>query len=278
MSEGASPPAFGKAEAEKLLGAGWLQGALFLPGEHVRAPIDERDVLLIVCTQSCSIVSADLTKDPMVEVAVARPLAQFHGRSHQAVGRDFRKLHLPVDGAAFPGVEVDVNTRFFLDRSILLGLEPNGPSISPEARLHFARWLGRYYTRAALPNALSARLRGTVFEKLRPFLEKARAGDGAFAHEFIRSMFVRWQPDQELSDDAAYNVEFLFLCDDPHVADELDRIVAEGALAVEEAANLLRVECRVQAHGETLVSDLDGFVRFSEWDYLSDPRELGAHE
>ncbi|MCK7475534.1 MAG: hypothetical protein MZV49_23485 [Rhodopseudomonas palustris] len=62
-------------------------------------------------------------RDPRVEVAVGRPVSRYNPQSHQAAGKDVRKYHLPVAGADFEALEIDINSRRFVDRQSLLKID-----------------------------------------------------------------------------------------------------------------------------------------------------------
>ena len=88
---------FGREQAEALLLAGWRQGALFAPNDKIPFPpaTDGDGNILIVLTQSCTVVSERLNSDPVVEVATAKLLKNFNAKDQAATGKSFRKLILP---------------------------------------------------------------------------------------------------------------------------------------------------------------------------------------
>lgn len=265
--------AFGGAEADKLLADGWTQGSLFLPNEHVGVPegFERPGAQLIVCTQACSLVSDSLKKDPWVELAVVVPVATYSLKSGEATGKNARRYHLPVLGAAFQAVEIDINARFAVRRESLLHFTPSRAKAAEEACRAFAGWIGRYYTRIALPNALVARLGGAVFEPLEKFLKKSPKGGGPKHYEGVHSIYVRWEPSTELTPDESYDVDFLILHDEGGAADALERHLSEIGLDPEGGVEKpgLTVSCSVQARRETVLTDLDGYTRLSEWDHLT---------
>lgn len=273
MSVGHGETAFGQVEAQALLDAGWTQGSVFRPSERVPVPehLARDDAYLVVCTQACTLVSSNLDKDPHVELVVATPVSAYSPKSEQATGKQVRMHHLAVAGESFQALEVDINARFTLPRDSLLGLAPDGPQASDDACRAFAGWLGRYYTRIALPNELVIRLKGAVFDPLLKFLRQSPQGDGPKNHEGVHSIYVRWEPMTELPTGDPYDVDFLILCDDPLVAEALETKLGGIGLSPGERVdkNDLRVNCSVQARGETVLTDLDGSTRLTEWDYLT---------
>ena len=273
MSSETRESEFSGAEADKLLADGWTQGSIFLPNDYVRVPegLERPDAQLIVCTQACSLVSDSLKKDPWVELAVAVPVATYSPKSGDATGKNARRYHLPVTGAAFQAVEIDINARFAVRRESLLHFAPGQAKATEEACRAFAGWIGRYYTRIALPNALVARLGGAVFEPLEKFLKKSPQGGGPKHYEGVHSIYVRWEPSTELKLDESYDVDFLILHDEGEAADALERHLSEIGLdpggRVEKPG--LTVSCSAQARSETVLTDLDGYTRLSEWDHLT---------
>ncbi|MCJ2052104.1 hypothetical protein [Methylobacterium sp. J-070] len=271
---------FGGPEADKLLADGWTQGSLFLPNEHVGIPegLERPSAHLIVCTQACSLVSDSLRKDPWVELAVVVPVATYSGKSGEATGKNARRYHLPVSGAAFQAVDIDINARFAVRRESLLHFAPGQAKATEEACRAFAGWIGRYYTRIALPNALVARLRGSVFEPLEKFFKGSPKGGGPKQYEGVHSIYVRWKPSTELQPNESYDVDFLILHDEGAAADALERHLSEIGLdpggRVEKPG--LTVSCSAQARSETVLTDLDGYTRLSEWDHLTGLDEVAG--
>jgi len=275
MCESEMPP-FGRAEAELLLERGWAQGTIVVPNGDLPAPGD--GIVYVVCTQSCSVVSESLEKDPFVELAQARPLARYAPKADEARGKNVRRYHLPVEGADFPALEVDINRRSFVERRSLLAREPGKGTIFQKARRDFAAWLGRYYSRIDLPNEFVARF-GTHFRAaLEKFLKGASANDALRRHERIRSIYIKYKPDDELGADASYEAEFLIMCDDADVAQRMDRdlIAALGEGWMTKPG--LRIKFAVNSPAETLLSDLHGFHRFTDWDHLSGPWDALADD
>jgi hypothetical protein len=139
---------FDEAAAGSLLAAGWRQGSAFHAPVDLDVPIafNRNDEWLVVCTQSCSVVSPRLTADPHIEVAIARPIKKFNPRSPQATGKDFRRFHLPVRGAiGFQALECDINRRFDIPRECFLDFAPESGITVPEgAGRALAGWLARY--------------------------------------------------------------------------------------------------------------------------------------
>jgi hypothetical protein len=108
-------PVFGEEHANAFLKAGWSQCQIFRRTADL--PHSGENVLFVVCTQSCTVVSPDLSRDPFVEIAEGRPLNCLRqgalntsstsrqtksgaeanrNRSTTHYGRVNRSVHLPV--------------------------------------------------------------------------------------------------------------------------------------------------------------------------------------
>lgn len=261
------PPVFGEEQAKALFNAGWAQCQIFRPTADL--PHKDEDVFFVVCTQSCTVVSPDLSRDPFVEIAEGRPLHAFRARSNQAVGKDVRKFHLPVELADFEALEIDINSRRFVKRELLIAIQHAGFAVSDEARRNFAGWIARYYSRVALPNELVRRLRTTILEKLNSFLKTKTGSPPEARHDQIKSIWIRFHPNIELVNGMAYDVKLLLICDEPGIADKYDRELLQlfggQALAIDD----IEFSFDVNSWDETRLSDLNGWQRFTEWDYLS---------
>ena len=131
-----APSTFGEKEADRLLALGWGQGQVLEPASAL--PTASDGAYFVVCTHSCSVVSKSLDRDPWVEIAEARQVSPYKPKSSQARGRDVRKFHLPVNGAPFEALEIDINIRHPVKRELLLSFKPAGFSAPEKARREFA--------------------------------------------------------------------------------------------------------------------------------------------
>jgi len=154
---------FGETEARLILNAGWRQGSIFRPPAEFSVPLEfDRDhEMLVVCTQSCTVVSERIETDPNIEFLVAEPVKKYNPRSAEATGKNLRRFHLSISGV--PNTEAlacDINRRFFVHRKACLRHPPDvNVGILEESVRNFAGWIARYYTRIALPDELTRRAR-----------------------------------------------------------------------------------------------------------------------
>jgi hypothetical protein len=267
--------------ARSLIEAGWRQGSIFRPPAdfHLdpRIAFKHEQEWLIVCTQSCSVCSMRFDADPVVEVAAATPQSKFNARSPEAKGKNARRLMLPLSGSdALSAIVCDVNRRTFIERRCFLQWRPNASiRLSESARKTFQGWLARYYTRIALPNSLVTRLatKGGLFDQVRAAMGSDQDNP---LHLGIPGIYVRWKPDEEVSDTEVYTFSLLLACDDEttqrciteRLEDALQPFRAAGGSHGIFLANL-----DVETTDGITLKHANEYQRLSEWDELS---ELGS--
>jgi hypothetical protein len=274
---------FGEAEAQQVLDAGWRQGSVFRPPDGVALPIsfDREHEWLVVCTQSCTVVSRDLAGDPHIEFLVARPAWPYKANSPEATGRTLRRFHLPLSGiAGVEALECDINRRFFAPRELCLTHPPEaGITVTEDNARNLAGWISRYYTRVALPNELVIRA-AKLFEIIKAALKKnTTSGGSERLSTSIDKILVLWSPDIELQD-GLYELDILFLCADEAsdlrlnslLKTKLQPFTEEGG---QDGINLTYAN---MVKSETFISQLDGYKRLSEWDYLSNLGDVAESE
>ncbi|HEY6845189.1 MAG TPA: hypothetical protein VI320_03135 [Terracidiphilus sp.] len=265
---------FGENEAQQILEAGWRQGSVFRPPMSpalpVPVPFDDENEWFVVCTQSCTVVSRDLAGDPHIEFLVAKAIGHYKANSQEATGKVLRRFHLPVSGLAnVPALECDINRRFFVPRTLCLAHPPETCiTVSEDDARNLAGWISRYYTRIALPNELVIRAKG-LFDTIQTALKK-NIKSGERLSSSIDKILVRWSPDSELQG-GVYQLDILFLCAD-EAADLRLNSLLEAKLqpfTEEGGHDGVRLKFANAVKSETFLSQLDGYTRLSEWDYLS---------
>jgi hypothetical protein len=267
---------FDEAAAGSLLAAGWRQGSAFRAPVGLEVPIayDRDTEWLVVCTQSCSVVSPRLTADPHIEVATARPIKKYSARSPQATGKDFRRFHLPVPGATgFQALECDINRRFNIPRERFLDFAPEPGITVPEgAGRALAGWLSRYYSRIALPNAFVTRSRDSgFFETVKTALDQVH-GDGQPLSAAVDGIYVVCTPDTELAEGQPYACDLVFLCATQASASTLGEWLLDplAPFTRDGGHGGIALIWDTKIRTSTFVDELMGYSRLSEWDYLSD--------
>ncbi len=261
---------FGEAQAESLLKLGWRQGSAI----HVRGPLAEaaglaEGTLVVVLTQSCSVVSPSLARDPLVELACMDPSAEpFKENSELARGQNMRKLCVPAENNDGQGYLIDINRRCFVDRSLLLDTAPDGPVFSVATGEKIGRWVASTYARAALPNNLVGFFRQDGCEaKMEKILKTGF--DGEPLHRRIRALYADWSSEEEVD---SYRLRIDFLCEDEDAAGELEAGIEKlfgRPLPDVHSSERLALNFNIRTTDSTFVSDLDGMRRFSRWDFFS---------
>ncbi len=282
MGEG-DKPLFGEAEAKRLLDAGWRQAVAFRAPDDLDVPVkfDRVNEWLVVCTQSCSVVSDRLGSDPYIEVAVAKPVKRYKPRAQEATGKHTRRFHLPLAGVdGVEAVECDINRRFFVARELFLTFVPDMGIQVAEAVKAFAGWMSRYYTRVALPNTLVDRAKapGGLFDSVKAALDHPFEGDAPLA-DWTAGIYVAWEPDSELDDShSAYLVRLLIVCDGSIAETMLGELLCNSLARFEAEGGHdgISLQWETKARVATFVTDLDGYHRLSEWDYLTDLGKVGS--
>jgi len=261
-----APSTFGEKEAAKLLALGWGQGQVLVPTTPLPPASD--GAYFVVCTHSCSVVSISLVRDPQIEVAEAHPVAHYKPRSDQARGRDVRKFHIPVNGARFEALEVNINVRRFVGRELLLNFKPAEFSATEKARRDFAGWIARYYARTAFPNELVGRLGKRIHGLLKEFLDGKCGRTETPRRELIDRLFVRFESDELLAGNP-YHLDLMILCRDATVLEEFDetisRLFGGPTVTIDEVA----LTFETNSHDEMYLSELEGWIPWTDWDHLS---------
>lgn len=246
---------------------GWQQGSLFYPEEIIPLPFEfdsDLEVLAIV-TQSCSIVSP---RDPIVEAMAAKKIVDYHENSFQATGKDQRKLHLRLIGktSEFQALEFDINRRIFFNREKLLLISPiKDMSIGESSIKQLATWIARSYTRIALPDLLVENMRGKFFSILEKVLKSLKSQ--------INSIYIAWQQPQP----DCFSMRLFFLCESQTSADGLEKKLLQNldTFIHSPGTDCIHItELRCGTQHDTFLADLNGYERFSQWDYLSQHGEI----
>lgn len=256
----------GDKEASTIFDAGWRQCRVFKPCESVQ---HDEDCYFVICTQSCSVVSRNWERDPFVEIIVGRPVESYNENSDEARGRIVAKFALPVEGADFKALELDINSRSFKKRELLLQITPESFTVSEEARRNFAGWIGRYYSRIALPNALVERMKPKILKTLKKFVSATHQSTRKRRSDLIHSIWIKFEPYDELPIEADYIVEIKILCEDPAHVEEFERDLNQKFGTPNISGDGISFACEVGAVDQTFYGDLRGWIKFSEWDYLS---------
>ena len=270
--------------ATSLLRSGWRQRVAFRLPAALHLPTSshfdrDRD-FLVICTQSCCLLSASFDADPFVEVLEARPLVKLISRSPEATGKNVRRFHLPIVGLEdAAALECDINRRFVFGRRQLLECSLSGaPMVERDDARRFAGWLARYFGRAALPNELVRRARadGAPFAVIEAALRNMVEGERV--SESVHSIFLSVIPDTELEPGGSdhYHIRLRIICHEFEIQEYVDRYLL-NALAGYARGNVvggIALDFGVDLTSEVTMAELQGYERFSDLDYLSGLAEV----
>lgn len=257
---------------ENIFNLGWRQGS-FLPIESVALPEKfhslKSSYSIIICSQSCSVVSPELNKDKYVELIVACPLtSKYNPRSPEAIGKNQRTLHLSAEGVS--GVQVlefSINSRFEIDRSELLRINPVADiRLSDGEAKKLTNWLARSYLRIALPNRLVPMLVKHFYPTLQSWLQKSV--NGSPIHLAIENIYVSWEPEDEGDE---YSLKFILVTKDQELQKDFDinfRPQIESLMSKNESGFIITIiECMLAS--EVNLDDIDGYSRLSVYDHFT---------
>ena len=175
-------------------------------------------------------MSSRFATDPIVEAMVVKLLPKYNPKAFEATGKNQRKLHIEVIGSSeFKCIECDINRRFFFDRHHLLNINPLQEfEIGMEGSTKLAGWLGRSYTRIALPNLLVERVKPELLTLILKCLDEKQThgqNKGSPIHESVSFIYLDWQPRADIAD--LFELKFIFLCSDVQTEEMLERRLLE---------------------------------------------------
>ncbi len=264
---------FGDAEARQIHQAGWRQGSIFRPPTGFSVPLEfDRDrEMLVVCTQSCTVVSERIEKDPYIEFLIAKPVMKYNERSTEATGKNLRQFHLPISGIPnMQALACDINRRFFVDRRECIKHSPeNEISASKESVRNLAGWISRYYSRIALPNELVSRAKDGLFKIIQNALSTERS-PGQNLSVAVSGIYINWSPDSDLKG-GVYLVDIIFLCMDADADNQLHTLLNDplSPFTRSDGRDGIKVTWDTTVRSTTFISAFDNYKRLTEWDYLS---------
>lgn len=168
----------------------WWQGSVIvdasLPEFDLEKPKPE---LWVVVSQACNIYNSSFELVPVIELVAARRIDEC--KSSNSRGDHPRILHVEARSTdKVIALELDIQTRRWLPRATLADLEApefrimNADRVDGEPAMKgqwlevLAGWMGRSYTRVALPNALNDALKDAkITSVLNDKLAKAKADE-----------------------------------------------------------------------------------------------------
>lgn len=217
----------------RIIELGWRQGSVMTGEQALGAPIYRlpfpyteelpREFWAIVISQDCDVANGDADVEPVVEIAIATPIAAIDPARQQL--RNPRELHFELrTEAGVRPVSVQVRDRAMIEKMALLDIAPRNSLVRDADVASIAALFGERYTRAAWPDAFERRL-GPAKRRLKTVLQKYS--------EEIAEIFIALRPSEELDDKQAYNVLVYVVLND---------VVTDGKQAKEY--NSLKVEIK----------------------------------
>lgn len=258
---------------EIIFHSGWRQGSFF-PIEEMKWPQKDlgskKDAYAIICSQSCAVVSRNMKRDPYAEIIIGYPLqGKYNPRSQEATGKDQGRLFLKIDGVkGVDALVVSINHRFEMPRESLVAHKPLVEVKLAEGEAKkLTNWLARNYLRIALPDALVDLLKLHIFPQLEKWLKRELSASVTINSE-VDMVYVAWDPDQEVKN---YQFDMLVLTKNGDIQKDFELTLKPTILHLmkDNQTGLLLKFCECQLKGETMLSDLDGYSRFSQYDYMT---------
>lgn len=202
---------------EKLREKKWKQGSLIDEFSSIKSALsesvddiqqpkerDQKKGVLVVVSQDCDVLAHTLSMNGelYVELVFAKP--QKKDNFFEANLRNPRKLqfHLRNEKGEDETFTTNIHRKFRIPREKLLGLKQAANVRLPSRQLELLReWLGRRYTRAALPDsfesAISKPQRESILVELKGIVD------------CIDNIWIRLHPWGEISESEQYGVELL---------------------------------------------------------------------
>ncbi|MGC5831707.1 hypothetical protein LDP08_14215 [Ralstonia pseudosolanacearum] len=185
---------------EKIKGKGWWQGSIIPAADLANAghPCDEANYW-IVASQTCNLYNYSIERVPVFEIVGARQVDECDPAKSK--GDDPRALHVQAQSDQLTiALDVDIQKRKWLPRECLAQLPAPEYAIKDAPRQNgalanqwldnLAGWMGRSYTRVALPDEFNTALADS---KLRQVLEDKLTKD----KDALYGIYLTLEPDSD---------------------------------------------------------------------------------
>lgn len=175
----------------------WEQGSILdlsqLPATDVEPPF-EAGTLPIVISQSCDVIHDSFDEEPKVDLLLARPIEVVEGNFTD--GKNPRTFDFVRKvGLSDEAYRCFIREKMQSDRRILLGKLPID-RIDDDIILALKRWVGKRYTRAALPTKFNDRARPCI-DTIKAILKR---------NSEITGIYLSLSSDEELPDGSPYGL------------------------------------------------------------------------
>lgn len=254
------------ANRERLIESGWKQGILLVPNDKRLKDNALYDICddarLLIVSQTCDLVQGSFDAEPYFEVLCLRPLGREPEGGYLG-GKNSRRIEFSLNTS-----ENDIShwfalpyERHLVDRTLLLNdLGPDSSIEDAQTLQMILTWLSRRYTRTAFPEAFIQRIDarkdpiGKKFSRLNPY---------------IKSVYVRLDPFDELGGGNEYNIEIMLVMDAEKYDNagqykQCNEIKKQLEYQLGECAGINVADISLESTASLVIEDLKGF---REWDY-----------
>jgi hypothetical protein len=274
--------------AGAIFASGWRQCSIFRPPAEGLQDLgnlnfDPAREWLVVCTQTCSLCSENISAEPTVEVMVATPLLKFNPKHNDAMGKNNKCLHVPVrDFPNVDGLACHMGRRTFVSKAALAGWKPSRGWMEERVEKSFRGWLAHHYLRVSLPDRLVDRLRlpDGVRDSVMHVLQAKVSGRSCA--EGVASFYIDWEPNEDIAADKPYIIELLVACKDEETREFMTHALSDLHAGKRDGLSVHGVivaELELETEDNITLTMLEGMHRFNEWDELSSlPERLESME
>lgn len=245
---------------QRIRSNGWRQGRVFCKAdtEAITGKIPDNSRLVLV-SHDCDIVHAG-HDEPYVELCIARQLKDGPDGLYRWARHPRRlDIEIQIDSAGV-GFCIESSARRFIERAKLQGIAPDQTAtIHTRELTQLSIWLGKRYTRVALPDAFNERRRKTR-DRVKRVLRRNS--------QHISGLMVALQPKGELKAGQNYEIHLvaLMLIDDFNSVDRRGQItdaVEEIAHHLQECDGIEVVDSEVRSEAQFTLHDARYFVELS---------------
>ena len=186
-------------DRERITANGWQQGALITSTDEIRELLNLSDDgcdAYVLVSHSCDILAYKYNTEPVVEfVGGTYSKKENKSLSHR---RHPRQLQLPIVGGEKPYLTLNIKTRYFVDRRVLVEISASQISLSDRSIRELQMWMAARYRRTAFPDKFVDRA-SSALDAIRKELETN--GDHG-----VHSIYIHLNPFDELQEGQDYEI------------------------------------------------------------------------
>jgi len=255
---------------DELIQAGWRQGSIVLAKDvpallkGITDNYDPGTSVIIIASQSCDIANNNLASDPIIEISIARKIANINGnytynKSARILHTQFRSLTLNDELEAIQyhdiNIELKAYEKFRLDKSRLTGIAPDPDYLLENKQLDsYIDWLAARYSRPALPTEFNNRIIANQ-KKLKKIAKKI--------NKQISGIYVEITPNEEISNNQNYNVNLLAVLTPNYseLISDIEKSIDEIAALMKDAGMVLS-KPHIATEDKVSIATIKRFKRF----------------